>query len=219
MRLKVLGSALTGALLVVGCHTITEELPTQPSSPPSSGILTVPIPAIPLSNPKTTPTPASPTPDPTPQPSPTPNTPGPDPTPDPDPDPPNSGGCGKPTPPPVSRMKAKVHLKGSRGSTLDSTPLVGPDGGYCAKIGFTDGRSYCPVRPEGAPDREACEAKVVGRAADTGRPGPTWTRNGKLCNGQDCENHPDNQYLLLAYKTGSYEACAKNGVCGTVEVD
>lgn len=215
MRLKVLGPALTGALLLVGCHTITEELPTQPSNPPSSGILTVPIPAIPLSNPTTTPTPPSPTPAPTPQASPTPDPP----DPSPDPDPPGSSGCKKPKPPDISRMKAKVHFKGPRGSTLDSTPLVGPDAGYCAKIGFTDGRSFCPVRPEGAPDREACEAVAVGRARDTGRAGPTWTRNGKLCNGEDCENHPDNQYLLLAYKTGIYEACARNGVCGAVDVD
>jgi len=221
MRLKVFGSVLTGAALLVGCHTITEELPTRPSEQPSSGVLTVTIPAIPLSNPKTTPTPAT-TPTPTPTATPTPEaspSPAPEPTPTPEPDPPDASGCGKPQPPDVSRMKAKIHLRGPRGYTLDSTPLVGPDGSYCAKIGFTDGRVYCPVRAEGAPDREACEAKVVGRAEDTGRAGPTWTRNGQLCKGDDCENHPDNQYLLIAYKPGMYEACAKNGVCGSVEVD
>jgi len=230
MRLKALGTALGGAVLLIGCHTITEELPTQPSDPPATGVLTVPIPAIPLSNPSTTPTPAptptpTPAPDTSPTPSPTPNPPAPAPEPDPvdepepDPDPPSSSGCGKPTPPELSRIKTKIHLRGPRGYTLDSTPLVGPDSGYCAKIGFTDGRSYCPVRPEGAKDREACEAKVVGRAKDTGRPGPTWTRNGKLCDANTCENHPDNQYLLMAYKSGLYEACSKSGVCGSVQVD
>jgi hypothetical protein len=116
-------------------------------------------------------------------------------------------------------MKAKVHLRGPAMDTLDSTPLVGPNADYCAKIGFTDGRTFCPVRPEGAPDRSACEALVVGLAEDTGRPGPTWTRNGSYCTGEACENNPDNQYLLWAYKGGTYEACAQNGVCGTVEVD
>jgi len=220
MRLKVLGPALTGAVLLVGCHTITEELPTQPSNPPSSGILTVPIPAIPLSNPPDTPPRPSPNPAPTPDAAPTPS-PAPTPDPIPDPEPPDAGGCGRPKPPEISRIKAKIHLHGPRGYTLDSTPLVGPDGAYCEKIGFIDGRVYCPVRAEGAPDREACEALAVGRAEDTGRAGPTWTRNGQLCSGEaaGCENHPDNQYLLLAYASGNYEACASNGVCGSVQVD
>jgi len=218
-RRKALGSALIAAALLVGCHTITEELPTQPTKEPSSGVLTVPIPTIPLSNPPT-PTP-TPTATPTPGPGPTPE---PEPTPEPDTEPeepPDSSGCGRPQPPELTRLKVKIHLKGPRMATLDSTPLVGPDAGYCAKIGFTDGRSFCPVRPEGAPDREACEAKVVGRAEDTGRPGPTWTREGHYCKGESsgCENNPDNQYLLWAYEGGSYQACAKNGVCGDVEVD
>ena len=104
---------------------------------------------------------------------------------------------------------------------LDSTPLVGPDADYCAKIGFTDGRSICPVRPEGHPEREACELYVTGRAADTGRPGPTWYRGGGFCTGPaaGCENHPDNQYQVLAYLGGTYKACARNGVCGEVVVD
>ena len=106
-------------------------------------------------------------------------------------------------------------------STLDTTPLVGPDAAYCKKIGFTDGRSYCPVRTEGSADRAACETYAIGKAKDTGRPGPTWYRNGKLCTGQstDCENHPDNQYLLWAFGDGLYEACTKDDVCGSEQVD
>jgi hypothetical protein len=113
----------------------------------------------------------------------------------------------------------KIHLRGPSKYTLDATPLVaGVD--YCAQIGYTDGRSRCPVRPEGHPDRVACETYAVGLARDTGRPGPTWTRNGGLCSDDNgCENHPDNQYLLWAYEGGSYEACVQNGTCGSLFVD
>jgi len=78
-------------------------------------------------------------------------------------------------------MGTKIHLKSPSRYTLDTTPLVGPDAAYCKKIGFTDGRSYCPVRTEGSADRAACETYAIGKAKDTGRPGPTWYRNGKLC--------------------------------------
>jgi hypothetical protein len=65
------------------------------------------------------------------------------------------------------------------------------------------------------------ETYAVGKATDTGRSGPTWYRNGKLCTGQagDCENHPNNQYLLWAYGNGYYEACTEDDVCGGVQVD
>ena len=50
------------AFLLIGCHSIKEELPTQPTNTPASGgVLTIPIPKIPLSGtpaPKATPTPA-----------------------------------------------------------------------------------------------------------------------------------------------------------------
>jgi hypothetical protein len=171
-------------------------------------------------NPSPTPTPilggappkASPSPSPTPEPSPAAS---------PTPSPEGGTACGSPLPPELSTINVKIHLRGPNAWVLDSTPLVGPDVEYCAKIGFTDGRSFCPVRPEGNPEREACELYVTGRAADTGRPGPTWYRNGSFCAGSasGCDNHPDNQYLLLAYGDGLYKACGKNGVCGEVEVD
>jgi hypothetical protein len=129
-----------------------------------------------------------------------------------------SASCGAPAPPPVSRIGVKLHGRQGERSVLDSTPLVGPDAAYCQLIGFTDGRSICPVRPEGHPERQACEAARVGRASDTGRPGPTWSANGKRCNGPDggtsCGNHPDNQYLVFAYGSGTFRACAASGVCG-----
>jgi hypothetical protein len=112
----------------------------------------------------------------------------------------------------------KVHMQGPTRWTLDSTPYVhGRD--YCAQVGYTDGRADCAVRPEGHPERSACEEYALGHADDTGRQGPTWYLNGELCNGTNCENHPDNQYLLWAYESGTYEACSnKNDICGSLVV-
>jgi hypothetical protein len=204
MRRTAYGVA-TAALLLAGCQSIHEELPTQATKPSSTGMKTIAIPTI-LGNastpaPAPTPTPAA-TPAPTPAPTPTPST----------------GRCGAPVPAPVSRMNVKIHIRGANRYILDSTPLVGPDAAYCAEIGFTDGRLWCPVRPEGAPDREACEEYVMGFAKDSKRQGPTWYLNGELCTATKCENHEDNQYLLYAYAGGRYEACAKNDVCGAVDV-
>ena len=200
------------ALLLVGCHTITEESPTQPSQTPkapASGVLKVSIPALPA---------ATPTPKPSTSPTPTP-APGPTPTPAPTPTPPGANGCGDPLPPPIARMGAKIHIRGPNKYTLDVTPQV-HDGAYCDKVGFV-GRLDCPVRPEGAPDRLACEIYAIGYAADTHRPGPTWTRNGHYCTGEagDCENHEENQFLLYAYGGGLYRACTDDGVCGDLQVD
>jgi hypothetical protein len=130
--------------------------------------------------------------------------------------PPIGSGCGRPYPPVVTRFKCKVHLKGEF-YTLDSTPLV-TDPAYCASVGFAD-QSNCPLRPEGAVDREACENWRVGKAKDTGRPGPTWTKeDGSYCTGPEsgCQNHPDRQYQLWTYRPGSYTATAENGASCTV---
>ena len=209
--MRTLACGIAAAVVLVGCHTITEELPTEPTQTPKSSILTVPIPKIAVVT-------ATPSPTPTASPTPSPTT---SPTPEATPTPGPTGGCGKPLPPPVTRMGTKIHLKSPSRYTLDTTPLVGPDAAYCKKIGFTDGRSICPVRTEGSADRTACETYAIGKAKDTGRPGPTWYRNGKLCTGQstDCENHPDNQYLLWAFGDGLYEACTKDDVCGSEQVD
>lgn len=63
--------------------------------------------------------------------------------------PPPAGACGAPVPPPLGKIAAKVHTTGPAWTVLDSTPLVGPDIAFCASIGYTDGRQFCPVRPEG----------------------------------------------------------------------
>jgi hypothetical protein len=135
--------------------------------------------------------------------------------------PPPGTGCGWPFPPEIRRFGGKIHTRQIGYVTLDSTPLV-VDGAYCQLIGFTDGRTICPVRTEGSNDRVACENWRVGTAKDTGRPGPTWTReDGSYCTGvaSGCENHPDNQYGLIVYTDGVYKMCAENGICGSVPVD
>lgn len=134
--------------------------------------------------------------------------------------PPIGSGCYRPYPPPVTRFNCKVHFKGSEFDTLDSTPLVGPDLEYCNSIGFS-GRTICPVRPEGAPDRVACENWRVGVAEDTGRPGPTWTNpDGSFCTGPEsgCANSPDGQYQLWVYLSGTYKVTAENGAECSVDV-
>ena len=110
MRRLSLGAVVAAGAILFGCHTITEELPTEPSeaAKPTTGLLTVPIPALTLGsgpNPAPTPTPApSPA-----EPAPPPPSPEPAPTPEP---PESAGGCAEPLPPPVQKMKAKVHLRG-----------------------------------------------------------------------------------------------------------
>ncbi len=206
--------AMAAALLVVACHSIKEELPTEPTQTPTGGVVTVPIPSIPVpGTPAPAPT-ATPKPAPTATPQPAPPTPTPTPAPTDTPTPRN--GCGNPLPPPVTKMKAKVHLKAGNRWTLDSTPIV-QNAAYCKR--WDPNRTECPVRPEGTPDRVACEEYAIGRARDTGRPGPTWSRNGKLCKGDDCQNHEENQFLLWVYASGTYSACTKDGVCGEVQVD
>ena len=133
--------------------------------------------------------------------------------------PPLGSGCGRPYPPPVTRFNCKVHLKGPEFYTLDSTPLVGPDVAYCASIGLAD-RAICPIRPEGASDRKACEDWRVGKARDTGRIGPTWTKaDGSFCTGPEsgCTN-ADNQYQLLVHVGGTYIVTAENGASCKVNV-
>jgi len=201
-------TALIVALLALGCgKTITEE-PHTPTS--SSGSTLTPV----------NPIPAAPAPQPTPTPVPTPT---------PDYPPPvggggggGSGSCPPPAPPPLGRIQVGLLIVGSGRLILDSTPLVGPSADYCLQIGYTDGRRYCPVRPEGNPDRATCEAGLMGRASDTGRIGPTWKANGAPCSdgggSPSCQNHPDNQYLVYAYGSGTFEACAQNGMCGAYVV-
>jgi len=67
----------------------------------------------------------------------------------------------------LGNIAAKIHIVGPNRTWLDSTPLVGPDADYCARVGFTDKRRFCSPVPEGNPYRAECEAAK-------GAP-PTWT--------------------------------------------
>jgi hypothetical protein len=54
---------------------------------------------------------------------------------------------------------------------------------------------------------------AVGMARDTGRYGPTWFYNGEPCkdlapNELGCQNHPDNQFLVVAKGVAEVAACA-----------
>ncbi|MFN8094997.1 MAG: hypothetical protein U0599_22745 [Vicinamibacteria bacterium] len=207
------------AVFAAACGKL--ENPTRPTPTPEP-VSSTPTTTAP--NPNPTPTPVLGAPGPKPSPTPSPDATEPSPSPSATPSTGTGEGassCGDPLPPPVTRMQVNVHLRGSARWILDSTPLVGPDVEYCRKIGFTDSRSFCPVRPEGNPQRSACELYAIGRAKDTARPGPTWYRDGRFCTGKSsgCENNADNQYLLDVYLGGTYEACAQNGVCGEVDAD
>jgi len=82
---------LPGALLVLGCHAIEEQLPTQATPTPAPTLAPL---AIPVILPKAAPTP-TPTPKPTPNPNPTP-------TPTPAPPPPSGSSCNLPASNPAS---------------------------------------------------------------------------------------------------------------------
>jgi hypothetical protein len=209
LKRSLLASLLAAAVVAASC-TDDAPAPVGPEPLPNAGAL---IPPAPAAQPTPTPTPGA-----VPDESPFPATPG---------SPAEAGGgvsagCGAPAPPSVTRMNVTVHGRQANRVLLDSTPLVGPDAAYCRQIGFTDGRLFCPVRPEGHAERLACEAARVGRAADTGRVGPSWSANGKRCNGEDggasCLNHPDNQFLAFAYGAGRFRACAASGVCGEISL-
>jgi hypothetical protein len=150
------------------------------------------------SNPPTT-TPAT---NPTPAPTPTPN--------------PFLAQCGVPTPPALYGMKLKIHIDNGYRKQLDSKPIVANIDGYCGKVGFGQTVHYCETRPEGSTEREACDALVVGKAADTGRVGPTWTWDGNPCLAVgDADGEPgcvnsDNQFLIVAKGPGEYLACASD---------
>jgi hypothetical protein len=225
--LKLGRSALVLAgWLPLGCGVIGDRLPTpassvsptprpSPSPSSSSGSGTpIPIPIIP----RTGGTPA-PGPTPTPGPSPTPR-PGASPTPSPSPTPrPVSTTCGSGTLPPLAKVDVRLQNTTANGRVLSATAMVGPSSEHCASVGYTDGRRFCPPKAPSDPGLSSCEAFLLGPASDTGRSGPTWTIDEVACvpaNG--CENHPESQFLVYADRTGTYSACAQNGICGSLSV-
>jgi hypothetical protein len=116
-----------------------------------------------------------------------------------------------PTPPPLYGIHVKIHQNASDRKTLDSRPIVINLGGYCGRAGFGELDKFCFTRREGDPMQTACDYLAVGRAADTGRWGPTWYYNGQPCTDPTevgCNNHPSNQFLVISKGTGEFSACA-----------
>jgi hypothetical protein len=131
-----------------------------------------------------------------------------------------------PTPPPILRMHLKVHSTVGGRIVLDSKPLVANIDHYCDRVGFGDWK-FCDTRPEGDPERVACDYLVTGKAEDTGRWGPTWFYGSDLCAyfPDSCANHPTEQFMAIAKAKGTFEACAEdwpvasNGTrCGTIDI-
>lgn len=90
--------------------------------------------------------------------TPTPEQPVPTATPPPPPPPGPGDGCLQPQPPPLHHFN--IRAWNTNCATLDVTPQVN-DPSYCRAIGLP-GRGMCPVRAEDAPDRMACERRVIG---------------------------------------------------------
>lgn len=112
-----------------------------------------------------------------------------------------------PTPPPLLRLNVSQWRPHGDGWVLDSSPVVPNVDHYCDRVGFGDWK-FCFTRAEGDPQRVACDYLVTGKASDTGRWGPTWTYNGKPCDGTaGCVNNPDEQFKAVARWPGYYEAC------------
>jgi hypothetical protein len=117
-----------------------------------------------------------------------------------------------PTPPPLYGINLKVHNDTGGRKTLDSRPVVINVDNFCERAGFATTAKFCYTRTEGDTQAPACDYLAVGRSAETGRWGPTWSYNDKPCTAQagenGCSNHPDNQFLVNTRGEGVFEACA-----------
>jgi hypothetical protein len=115
--------------------------------------------------------------------------------------------CTNPEPIPVTRWNVVEHTKGPNWTTVNATPIVGPNAAYCAAIGYTDGRSLCAVRQEGDPQRQMCEAEVVGA--------PQWNGPGEV-------DPSGNPYLYRVRRGvgGTVTVCTSKAqqVCGSLVV-
>ena len=109
-----------------------------------------------------------------------------------------------PTPPPLYGLRLKMH----NARTMDSRPQVINVNNFCGLAGFDPGSKFCFTRTEGDPQSTACDYLAVGKAADTGRWGPTWSVDTQPCSPTGpCTNHPDNQFLVTVRGNGEYQAC------------
>lgn len=117
-----------------------------------------------------------------------------------------------PTPPPLHYLHVYVYDYDpvSGRIILDSKPVVTNVDNYCSKVGTGSGE-FCDTRKEGDPQRTACDYLMTGISPATGRWGPTWTWDGKPCDGDNftsCANHQTNQFMAIAKTKGTYLACA-----------
>lgn len=116
-----------------------------------------------------------------------------------------------PTPPPLYGVKVNVHINQGYRKTLDSKPQVVNLDGYCQRVGVP-GKDFCFTRVEDDPQRADCDRMAMGVADDSQRYGPQWYYEGLPCAGggdqPGCNNHPDNQFLVIAKGAGVLEACA-----------
>jgi hypothetical protein len=93
---------------------------------------------------------------------------------------------------PRFEVKAKPH-----GAVVDSTPVVGPRAcDYCLSIGMGEldpgvPRCSCPVRPDGHPDRVACEDVLLVPSASVH--GPKWVKDGSTLALVSCDLAPDSE--------------------------
>jgi hypothetical protein len=129
-----------------------------------------------------------------------------------------------PAPPPLHKIKLKLHLDFGYKKVLDSRAFVGPDAAYCASIGLPG--DICVVRDENDPLSVTCNNLALGKASDTGRYGPTWSWEGQPCrppsegaNDPGCRNHETNQFFIYAFGSGTYTACGPNGVCNSFVIE
>jgi len=129
--------------------------------------------------------------------------------------------CGDPTPGPLYGMKLSVQLDNGFRKLVDSKPVIdnvgrGTPDAYCGKAGFDPNARYCETRPEGNAQRAACDILVVGTASDTGKNGPTWSKDGQPCvaagseTDPGCTNYDANQFMAVSRGPGDMLACASD---------
>ncbi len=126
---------------------------------------------------------------------------------------PDSPGACSPAPPPLYRIILDIKSNDGYTRVLKATPQVPNTDGYCDKVGF-GAYKFCNVRPDGDPQKAACEGVVLGQA-DTGQWGPSWKYSLNYeqehpCTGSDpgCTVNAGNQYLVTTKGQAVFFACA-----------
>lgn len=142
-----LAIVVTGVASLTGCHTITEDLPSRPSTAIAGGPGSIPVIVVPV--PVQTPTPPVPSPS-------SPNAPAPNPNPRPTATPdPGEGGGGSPTnnASPVARLNASVYFVECGGVPLPGTSraTTAPVGCRVHLDATPRDASNSPTNPRGTP--------------------------------------------------------------------